>query len=296
MWPEYWPLIGQSRSHVNKIAFWLVDRFAFLLQTMMKKKMWPSSRRQYQQMYFWQNLTEDSYFVSWHLSFLLHSSLSSNFIRYEYLPLRLIKLPVYWPIIGCQAWKLKRQYVKEWENWMEILVLSAAIVTMACKHVSIFSYWSLLFMWAEYWLVLGPQVLLGSSLMSDIVRGVSALGICFAWLELILLIGRYPFKGGDFSIMFYRIIKRLFRWLFSLWLVDVHLTWILMPCSDVRYIFALFLMILGHAFAFMVINYGIEKDSFESPWKSFVMTITMALGEFQVILASDHVTWILTSD
>ena len=47
--------------------------------------------------------------------------------------------------------------------------------------------------------------------MSDIVRGVSALGICFAWLELILLIGRYPFKGGDFSIMFYRIIKRLFR-------------------------------------------------------------------------------------
>ena len=64
-------------------------------------------------------------------------------------------------------------------------------------------------------------------------------------------------------------------------------------------------MILGHAFAFMVINYGIEKDSFESPWKSFVMTITMALGEFQVILAPDwstrdlwlvyisQVTWIL---
>ena len=42
-------------------------------------------------------------------------------------------------------------------------------------------------------------------------------------------------------------------------------------------------MILGHAFAFMVINYGIEKDSFESPWKSFVKTTTMALGEFQVI-------------
>ena len=63
------------------------------------------------------------------------------------------------------------------------------------------------------------------------------------------------------------------------------MTWIM--CSDFRYIFALFLMILGHAFAFMVINYGIEKDSFESPWKSFVMTITMALGEFQVIMTSD---------
>ena len=118
---------------------------------------------------------------------------------------------------------------------MELTVLAAATVTMASKHI-----------------------LLGDSLGSDIVRGISALGICFAWLELILLIGRYPFKGGDFSIMFYRIIKRLFR-----------------------YIFALFLMILGHAFAFMVINYGIEKDSFESWWKSFVMTMTMALGEFQ---------------
>ena len=69
-----------------------------------------------------------------------------------------------------------------------------------------------------------------------------------------------------------------------------------------RYIFALFLMILGHAFAFMVINYGKktedEKDSFDktkeshqthsfdSPWKIFVMTITMALGEFQVILVA----------
>ena len=134
-----------------------------------------------------------------------------------------------------QAWKLRRQYVIEWENWMELTVLAAATVTMASKHI-----------------------LLGDSLGSDIVRGISALGICFAWLELILLIGRYPFKGGDFSIMFYRIIKRLFR-----------------------YIFALFLMILGHAFAFMVINYGIEKDSFESWWKSFVMTMTMALGEFQ---------------
>ena len=61
-------------------------------------------------------------------------------------------------------------------------------------------------------------------------------------------------------------------------------------------------MILGHAFAFMVINYGKktedEKDSFDktkespqthsfdSPWKIFVMTITMALGEFQVILVA----------
>ena len=47
-----------------------------------------------------------------------------------------------------------------------------------------------------------------------------------------------------------------------------------------RYVVAMCLMIAGHAFAFMIVNYGHIKDSFESPWKSFVMTLTMALGEF----------------
>ena len=43
-----------------------------------------------------------------------------------------------------QAWKLRRQYVREWENWMEMLVLAAAIVTMACKQVRLPSDWSIL--------------------------------------------------------------------------------------------------------------------------------------------------------
>ena len=38
-----------------------------------------------------------------------------------------------------------------------------------------------------------------------------------------------------------------------------------------RYVVAMCLMIAGHAFAFMIVNYGHIKDSFESPWKSFVM-------------------------
>merc|ERR1712038_1360593 len=101
------------------------------------------------------------------------------------------------------------------------------------------------------------EIILQKTMEAAMIRGIAALGICAAWLELIFLVGRYPFQGGDFSIMFYNIIKKLSR-----------------------YVVAMCLMIAGHAFAFMIVNYGHIKDSFESPWKSFVMTLTMALGEF----------------
>ena len=57
--------------------------------------------------------------------------------------------------------------------------------------------------------------------------------------------------------MFYNIIKILFR-----------------------YMIAMFCMVIGHAFAFMVINFGHDMKSFDSPFKSVVQTLTMALGEF----------------
>ena len=40
------------------------------------------------------------------------------------------------------------------------------------------------------------------------------------------------------------------------------------------------LMICGFAFAFMVINFGLKGDIFQSPWKSIMTTLTMTLGEF----------------
>merc|ERR1711953_1505396 len=40
------------------------------------------------------------------------------------------------------------------------------------------------------------------------------------------------------------------------------------------------LMICGFAFAFMVVNFGLEGDIFQSPWKSIMTTLTMTLGEF----------------
>ena len=42
---------------------------------------------------------------------------------------------------------------------------------------------------------------------SSLVRGIAAIGIGAAWMELIFIIGRYPFRGGDFSIMYYNIIR-----------------------------------------------------------------------------------------
>eukprot|EP00092_Neocalanus_flemingeri_P074833 GFUD01092606.1.p1 GENE.GFUD01092606.1~~GFUD01092606.1.p1 ORF type:complete len:402 (-),score=71.74 GFUD01092606.1:169-1374(-) len=133
-----------------------------------------------------------------------------------------------------QAFKLKKQYFKELENYIEWVVLVSALITMIKK-----------------------EALLENSSQASIVRGVAAIGIFAAWFELIFIIGRYPFRGGDFSIMFYNIIKKI-----------------------ARYVFAMSLMILGFAFAFMVVNYGHNQNSFDNPIKSFMMTLTMALGEF----------------
>merc|ERR1719219_1090001 len=112
-----------------------------------------------------------------------------------------------------QAVKLKKQYFKELENYIEWVVLLSACVTMIFK-----------------------EIILQENMEASIVRGIAAVGICAAWLELIFIIGRYPFRGGDFSIMFYNIIKKTFR-----------------------YVIALAMMIFGFAFAFMVINFGVER-------------------------------------
>ena len=133
-----------------------------------------------------------------------------------------------------QAIKLKKQYFKELENYIEWVVLISALITMVFKEIILQSNWE-----------------------AAVVRGIAAIGICAAWLELIFIIGRYPFRGGDFSIMFYNIIKKI-----------------------LRYVIAMLLMIVGFAFAFMVVNYGHDQESFENPIKSSMMTLTMALGEF----------------
>lgn len=135
-----------------------------------------------------------------------------------------------------QMFYLNIQYFRELENYIELAMLVSA------------------------WLAIGyKEDLLLPTEEAAVVRGFVALGICMGWLELIFIIGRYPFRGGSFSVMFYNIIRKIFR-----------------------YVISMFIMVAGHAFGFMILNYGsdINLDSFENPGKSFVMTLTMALGEF----------------
>jgi len=136
-----------------------------------------------------------------------------------------------------QAMYLGKQYFRELENYIEWVVLLSALVLMVFKYSILQDTWQ-----------------------ASTVRGLVGLGNCAAWLELTIIIGRYPFRGGDFSIMFYNIIKKI-----------------------LRHTIAMFLMIMGFAFAQMVVNYGHDEESFENPIKSFMMTLTMALGEYNFI-------------
>jgi hypothetical protein len=69
-----------------------------------------------------------------------------------------------------QCLALGKQYFMELENWFELLILSLAISTLSLK--------------AEL----------------DHLQVVAAVGICLAWIELIFLLGRYPFLGKQLQL------------------------------------------------------------------------------------------------
>ena len=126
------------------------------------------------------------------------------------------------------------KYFKDTENWIQIFVFGTAIFSMASR-----------------------QYILTSSEYGDYVRGIVSIGIGAAWFEFLLVVGRYPFRGGDFSIMFYRVLRKLFR-----------------------YVMALFMIVAGFSCSFIVISYGTKRYGFDAPLKSFALTLTMAMGEF----------------
>ena len=57
--------------------------------------------------------------------------------------------------------------------------------------------------------------------------------------------------------MFYKVLRKLFR-----------------------YVLALFMIVWGFSSSFIVISYGSGRSGFEEPLRSFVQTLTMAMGEF----------------
>ncbi len=69
--------------------------------------------------------------------------------------------------------------------------------------------------------------------------------------------GRYPFLGGSISLMFYSIVKHLFKSL-SNFLV----------------------LVVGFGFGFFIMHHNKSTENFENPGKAVAKTLTMALGEF----------------
>ena len=104
--------------------------------------------------------------------------------------------------------------------------------------------------------------MVGISLSSEtdleVLKVASSIGICLAWLELIFMLGRYPFLGGRFSIMFYAIAKKI-----------------------VQSALPFFIMVIAFGLAFFIINFGNKSEQFENPMKALLKIFVMVLGEFE---------------
>ena len=94
--------------------------------------------------------------------------------------------------------------------------------------------------------------------VKDVLNVVASAAVCLAWIEIIFMIGRYPFLGGRFSIMFYSITKKIIQGIVSF-----------------------IIMVIGFGFAFFVISFGSKNQEFQNPGKSFLKIIVMILGEFE---------------
>merc|ERR1719411_836441 len=114
--------------------------------------------------------------------------------------------------------------------------------------------------WFEWTILVLAITSLGLKHDSDVVslKILSAIGICLAWIELIFLFGRYPFLSGKFSIMYYSITKRI-----------------------VKAAFGFIILIAAFSFAFFIIHFNNETESFDDIFRSFLKVFVMTLGEFE---------------
>ena len=134
-----------------------------------------------------------------------------------------------------QLYIFRMSYFKHWENLHQLIIIITATVAMLLK----------------------PYTLEGNR-RGEYVRGAIAFGFCISCFEFIFVVGKYPFRGGDFSIMFSRVLRKLSR-----------------------YVIAMFMIIAGFSVGLNVITYGTgQAFQFEQPFRSFVLTLTKAMGEF----------------
>ena len=127
----------------------------------------------------------------------------------------LLYLQQFWEYLA-----IGRRYFRELESWFKLCILSLALTAM-------------LFMEN---LVRKGKVnnnIICPGIVQDVLNVVASAAICLAWIEIIFMIGRYPFLGGRFSIMFYSITKKIIQGIVSF-----------------------IIMVIGFGFAFFVIRKG----------------------------------------
>ena len=94
-----------------------------------------------------------------------------------------------------------------------------------------------------------------------IARNFVALGISTAWIVFIFIVGRLPFRGGNFSVMFYTVAKNISA-----------------------YILGLFVMVTGFGLAFMVILYCQNGNPFSDAFLVFKFVEFQIDGQSIVVM------------
>ncbi|XP_046385635.1 transient receptor potential channel pyrexia-like [Ischnura elegans] len=91
---------------------------------------------------------------------------------------------------------------------------------------------------------------------SEVIH-LTSVTILLAWAELMLLIGRFP-TWGSHGLLFYAVLKNV-----------------------IKVLLAFGCLVIGFAFSFFVQFHRSQPQNFGNPWRAFVKTMVMMMGEFE---------------
>ena len=144
-----------------------------------------------------------------------------------------------------------------------------------------------------------------TDLSSIITRGFTAIGICAAWIGLVFIGGRIPVLGGDFNIMFYNTIKKIFKMVFALGFVVMGLGLANMAIysSNMAIVHQTEPIGLRHSFMqALVMTLGeynlsdMELDKLGYEMKNFAILILLCLIVFGTLIIINLFVAVLVSD
>ena len=148
-----------------------------------------------------------------------------------------------------------RAYLTNFENMIELTVISLAAVCLSTQEFEEVEKWFSAFGIVLAYLGISKTLLLGHVIqLTQIILnfGFHEIYMCFNFpTELVFLLGRYPPLGGRISIMFYNITRHLTKSLINL-----------------------FVLVIGFAYGFFIMHRNTPNDNFENPFKSIVKVIS----------------------